>query len=101
MMNCFEDVKRELVNGNRFARNYNEFVDKLLKIIQYGLNEPEGQAWVAPVIDEMIRSGMDPETLSHHKANIMQLVFWLVLDECPQLKHEMAHHLYNELRKEN
>lgn len=100
MMNCFEDVKREVVNGHPFATNYDDFVRKMLSAIQEVLNSPAGQDLIRPLREEAIRIGMDPEMWSQHKANVMQVLFFLILEECPQLKHEMSRHLYNELRKE-
>lgn len=99
--NYFEDVKRELVNGHPFATSYDEFVAKMLSAIQEALNSPAGQDLIDPLLADAIRSGMAPEEWQKHKVNIMMVIFFLTLDECPMLKHEMSRHLYNELRKEN
>ena len=100
MLDCFEDVKRELVNGNQLARSYDEFITTVLKAIQVALNSDAGQEFLHPAVNHAIETNMSPEEWSHCKANIMIALFYLVLDECPQLKHEMARHLYHELRKE-
>lgn len=101
MTNCFEYVKRELVNGHQFAQNFDEFILKMTTAIQTALNSDEGQDFIQPAVDQMIRSGMTPEVWHQTKANIMVMLFCMALDECPMLKHEMARHLYHELRKEN
>jgi len=103
MSNCFEDVKRELINRmpRRFADNYDDFVDKMLRCIQSALNTEDGQAWIDPLLAEAIRTNMSPEDWQKQKANLMVFLFCLVMHEIPMLNREMAHHLYNELRKEN
>lgn len=93
----FEDVKRELINGKKFANNYDEFVNRMLTCIQTGLNETS-------VPDELLnialRKGMTPEQFQHEKVNVMVMCFWICLDSCQPLRHEFAMHLYNELRRD-
>ena len=101
MTNCFEDVKRELVNGRQLAHNYDEFILKMTTAIQTALNSDEGQDFIQPAVDQMICSDMSQEAWNRTKANIMVMLFCMALDECPMLKHEMTRHLYHELRKEN
>ena len=108
MDNPFEDIKREYVNrysetgGILLADNYDQFVDKMLRAIMTALNE---DYYIRQLIDrEMvvaIADGKSPAEWSDTKARLLKTIFFLVLDECPQLKHEFAVHLYNELRKEN
>lgn len=99
--NPFEDVKRELVNGHRFASNYNEFVTKMLSAIMEALNTTdEGQEIMDDALGKAIRSGMSPEAWQKQKANILIVLFFLALSECSMLCHEYCNHLYKELRKE-
>ena len=99
MENYFEDIKRELVNGHQFAENYDEFVFKILKAIQTGMNDTDvGQEIMDEAVGAAIRKGLTAEEWKQQKANMMKLLFVLILDECPMLKKEMARHLYNELR---
>ena len=99
MENYFEDIKRELVNGHQFAENYDEFVSKILKAIQTGMNDTDvGQKIMDEAVGAAIRKGLTAEEWKQQKANMMKLLFVLILDECPMLKKEMARHLYNELR---
>lgn len=93
----FEDVKMALVNGQKFAKNYDEFIQKALTAIQNGLNE-------TTVPDELLgmslRKGLSPEEYQREKVNLMVVCFWICLDSCQPLRHEFAQHLYNELRKD-
>lgn len=108
MDNPFEAIKREYVNrysethGILFAENYDQFVDKMLRSIMTALNE---DYYIRQLIDKemvaAIADGKSPAEWSDMKARLLKIIFFLVLDECPELKHEFAVHLYNELRKEN
>lgn len=100
MINSFENVSSELKNGRQFAASFDDFVTKILTAIQTTMNSPAGQELVAPLLTDAIRSGMPVETWNKRKTDIMKTMFFLTLEECPQLKKEMARHLYNELRKE-
>lgn len=86
--------------ARQFADSFDNFVTKLLTVIQASLNAPEGQELVAPLLTDAIRSGLSPEAWNKRKTDIMKLMFFLTLEEHPQLKHEFATHLYNDLRKE-
>ena len=107
MDRAFEDARREYVNhisdrrGRVFASCYGEFVDRLLTVIQSALNTPDGQALIDPLYAEAIRTHMSAEDWQLKKAEVMKLFFFILLEECPFLKHEMALHLYDELRKES
>ena len=97
----FEDVKRELVNGRRFASNYDEFVEKMLFAIMKALNTTdEGQEIMDDALGKALRSGMSPEDWQKQKANILIVLFFLSMEDCSMLRHEFCHHLYKELRKE-
>jgi len=99
MERCFEDIKRELVNGKMFASSYDEFVSKILKSIQTAMNDTDvGQKIMDDALGVAMQKGLTVEDWNFQKANMMKLLFCLVLDECPMLKKEMAHHLYQELR---
>ena len=100
MMNFFEAISSELANGHPFADNYEDFVNTMISAIQTALKSPAGQDLVAQMIVGAIESGMSPEEWNQRKADLVKVMFCLTLEECPQLKKEMATHLYNELRKE-
>ena len=107
MDNPFEDVKREYVNrisetsGKVFARDYDEFVSKLLACIQEALNTTDaGPMILDAALGRAILEGWSPERWQKCKVDTMKMIFFLVLDECPQMKHEFALHLYDSLRKE-
>ena len=98
-MNYYEEIKRELVNGARFADSYDEFVSKMLTCIMETLNNSEaGQELMQTAVDDAIRNNLTPDQWQQRKANILQVLFFLALNNCPLLKKEMAHHLYKELR---
>ena len=98
----FEDVKQELVNGHRFAANYDEFVTKMLSSIMEALNTTdEGQEIMDDALGKALRSGISPEAWHKQKADILIVIFFIALSECSMLRHEYCHHLYKELRGEN
>lgn len=108
MDNVFEDIKREYVNhyresgGMLLADSYDSFVSKVLSAIQLSLNDPYSEGWM--FVRDLARSaqerGLSPEQWQQQKVDLMKILFFRIIDECPQLKHEMALHLYHELRKE-
>lgn len=99
----FDDLNRELINRFPFAiaNSYDEFVSIMLSAIQEALNSPAGQELIEPMRQEAIRQKMDPAEWQKHKVNIMIVLFFLMLEELPMLRHEMSRHLYRELRKES
>ncbi len=106
-MDPFEDVRREYVNRYRethgilLANDYDSFVNKMLDAIQITMNESDvGQEIIDEALGVALARNLTPEQWSLQKANLMIVLFCMALDACPFLKHEMAHHLYNELRKE-
>ena len=99
MINSFENVSRKLENGLQFATSFDDFVTKILTAIQTTMNSPAGQELVAPLLTDAIRSGMPVESWNKRKTYIMKTMFFLTLEECPQLKQEFAAHLYTDLRK--
>lgn len=108
MDNAFEDVKREYVNrysetgGILLADSYDEFVAKMLTAIMTAINEdPDMLRILDKEMATAIETGMTPEEWSKEKQNLLIALFFMSIDECSYLKHEFAHHLYNELRKEN
>ena len=98
-----EDLNRELVNHfpNAIADNYDDFCTRILDAVRETLNSPVGQDLIEPLRQEAIRTHMSPEDWQKQKVNIMLVLFFLTMDEFPMLKHEFAHHLYHELRKES
>ena len=101
-MNEFEPVRLDLlINHPRgIASNYDDFVQMVLTSIQHALNSEAGQALIDPLLADAIRSGISPAEWQQKKVDIMKILFFMVIDQVPPLKHELAHHLYNELRKE-
>ena len=98
----YDDLNRELVNHFPFALadSYDEFITVMLSAIQRTLNSHVGRDLIEPMRQEAIRTNMNPADWQKHKVNIMIVLFFLILDELPMLRHEMSRHLYNELRKE-
>lgn len=98
-----EDLKREMVNRfpNGIADNYDDFCSRILDAVRETLNSPVGQDLIEPLRQEAIRTNMSPEAWQQKKVDIMVTLFFLAVDSLPMLKHEMAHHLYHELRKES
>ena len=108
MSSSFEDIKRIYVSnfsearGIMLAEDYASFVDKVLTVIMETLNTTcEGRDLTDRALGIALRNNATPEEWQKTKVNIMTFLFWLTIQECPQLKHEMALHLYKELRKEN
>lgn len=99
MINSFENVSSELENGRQFATSFDDFVTKILTAIQTTMNSQAGQELVAPLLTGAIRSGMPVEAWNKRKTDIMKTMFFLTLEECPQLNQEFATHLYTDLRK--
>lgn len=103
--NPFEDLKRELVNGysdrRTFASSYDEFVSRLLYCIQTTLNGTYiGRSCMEDALQKSIDEQWTAEKWQSFKVNTLRIFFFLVLDNCPLLKHEFSEHLYNELRKQ-
>ena len=99
----YEDLNRELINHFPFAvaDSYDEFVSFMLHCIQETLNSKVGQELIQPLRQKAIELNLSQEDWKKHKVNIMMVLFFLILEELPMLKHEMARHLYRELRKEH
>ena len=104
----FDDIKQIYVNNFRetrgimLAEDYASFVDKVLTVITDTLNTTsEGRDLTDQALGIALRNNATPEEWQKTKVNILTFLFWLTMNECPQLKHEMALHLYRELRKEN
>ena len=103
----FEDIKQLYVNnfsethGVMLAKDYTEFVDKVLSAIMTAMNTtPEGKEFTELAKGLSLRNNDTPEEWQKTKVNILTFLFWLTMDLCPAMKHEMATHLYNELRKQ-
>lgn len=104
MINCFEDIKREYVNrysetgGILLGNSFDDFVSKVLSAEQIALNESE-------ICDELLAESfkrnpnMTPEEWSSIKQQFMVFIFYMIMSECPQLKNEMARHLYKKIRR--
>lgn len=106
--NPFEELNREYVNhysetkGIMFADSYDSFVNKLLTVIQYTLNAPGyGRELTEEAYASALRRGLTDEQWQQEKVQTMRILFFAILDACPLMKHEMAVHLYNELRKDD
>lgn len=99
----YDDLNRELVNHfpNAVADNYEQFVDFMLRAIQEALNTDAGQELIDPIRQHAIDTNMPQDAWRQVKVKIMLTLFCMMLDELPMLKHELAHHLYHELRREN
>ena len=108
MDNLFEDAKREYMNrysdrhGLVFADDYESFVSRLLTCIMNALNgfDDQGHRILDDDIVQSLRQGLSPEEWQQKKAELLKVLFFLVLDRFPFLKHEFAMHLYNELRRD-
>jgi hypothetical protein len=98
-----EDLKREMVNRfpNGIADNYDDFCSRILDAVRETLNSPVGQDLIEPLRQDAIRTHMFPEAWQQKKVDIMVTMFFLAVDNLPMLKHELANHLYHELRKES
>ena len=108
MSYSFNDIKQIYTNNFRkthgvmLAKDYAGFVDKVLTAIMQTLNETSaGQELTDQALGIAIRNNATPEEWQKTKVNILTFLFWLTMQECPQLKHEMTTQLYRELRKEN
>ena len=102
-MDELEKLRLELaINHMRgIASNYEEFVDRILRCIQAALNTDEGQEFIDPLLADAIANHLTPEERQQKKADLMVVLFFLFVGDLRPLKHELAHHLYNELRKES
>ena len=103
----FDDITQIYVNNFRetrgimLAEDYASFVDKILTVITDTLNTTrEGRDLTDQAMGIALRNDATPEEWQKTKVNILTFLFWLTINECPQLKHEMALHHYHELRKE-
>ena len=97
----FLGVRIELANGHKFARDYDEFVSKLLSCITETLNNTDvGQEIMDEALGMALYKHLTPEEWQNQKARFLQAMFFLTLLNCPPLEKEIAHHLYCELRKE-
>ena len=105
MTDAFEDIKREYVNRfsdteTPFAPDYDTFVSRMLGCIQEALNTTDIGQWIIDkTLCQAISEEWTAEQWQQYKAGVMKMVFFLALEECPQMKHEFAVHLYNELRR--
>ena len=103
-MSAIADLNRELVNRypEAVASNYDEFMDRIFRIIQVTLNSTdEGIAFMDPFVANRIRNNLTDEEWQLKKVDIMKVIFFMFIDAFPLLKEELAHHLYRKLRKES
>ena len=105
----FEDVKRIYINrysqckGKVLASNLDEFTSKVTTVIMDTLNGTDiGRDLVSDLREELLKKNpnMLPEEWSDAKARLMTFLFYLIMEECPVMKHELAIHTYDALRKE-
>lgn len=88
----------------QYASNFTEFVDKSLSALMSALNDTEtGQQ----LIDDLLRQTLerDPNTTPEQWAKIKQdfltFCFFSAVKESSEAMHELAGHVYNELRGES
>ena len=104
--NCFEDLNRELINhfsdthGRTFAGSFEEFITKIVGAVNLALAEEPGHDTLRTLISIAQERNMTPGEWKQYYVNFLELMFFLVLDNCHQLKSEFARHTYDMLRRE-
>ena len=104
----FEDVKREYMNhysdrqGRVLANDLSQFLAKMTTVIISALvDTPEGRELMDDAIGYAADNAWTQEQWADFKPKLIVFLFHLLLMECPVLKHELALHLYDELRKDD
>ena len=105
----FEDIKRIYTNrysqckGKVLASNLDDFTNKVTTVIMNTLNKTDfGLDLVDDLRADALRRNPDltQEEWSDIKARLLVFLFYLLMEECPVMKHELAIHTYDALRKE-
>ena len=85
------------------GKNYEDFTEKIISTIIDGLNNTEyGREIVKMVFAAARKKNIDltADEWNKIKSRIVLDVFMTMMNTYPELKREMAGHLYNELRAE-
>ena len=107
---AFEDIKRDYTNrfheskGKILASDLDEFTNKVTSVIMDVLNNTVfGRDLVSDLREDNLQKNpnMTQEEWSDIKAKLIVFLFYLIMENCPQMKHEFALHTYDALRKEN
>ena len=105
----FEDIKCIYINrysqckGKVLASDLGDFTNKVTTAIMNALNGTDiGRDLVNDLREELLKKNPDmlPEEWSDAKAKLMTFLFYLIMEECPIMKHELAIHTYDAMRKE-
>lgn len=88
----------------QYASNFTEFVDKSLTAIMNTMNDTEtGQKLMDDLLKQSFERNPDltPEQWAKIKQDFLTFLFFGAVKECPEAMHELAGHVYNELRGES
>lgn len=85
------------------ANNFDEFIEKVSEAERKALNMPAGQEMTQKLLEMKLAANpnLTPEEWQQTKSEFMTFMFTVFVQEVPEAMHELGHHVYNELRKEN
>ena len=84
-----------------FAENYDQFMNVITTAEMKVLNSCDGQLLIYEILENCLEKKPDltAAECSTIKQQIIAMLFHRTILENPKLKNELAHHVYNELRK--
>ena len=88
-------------NKNMFAENYDQFMDAITTAEMKVLNSCDGQLLIYEILENCLEKNpkLTAAEWSTIKRQVAAMLFHRTILENPELKNELAHHVYNELRK--
>ena len=82
------------------AKDFNEFVEKANVGIRAALNSPAGQEITKQLLAAKLAKNpnMTAKEWNEEKSRFMTYIFCRFVQDCPEAMHELARHVYKELR---
>lgn len=88
----------------QYAINFTEFVDKSVSALCNALNDTEtGRQLIDTLLKQSLerKPNMKPEEWVKIKQDFLKFCFFSAVRESPEAMHELAGHVYNELKETN
>jgi hypothetical protein len=84
------------------ADNFNDFVEKITQAERTVMNTPAGQEITQKLLEMKLEA--DPHLTSEEwqqtKSEFLTFLFAMFVKETPEAMHELSHHVWNELQKQ-
>lgn len=88
----------------QYASNFTEFTEKAVSALTRALNDTEtGQQLMDDLLKQSLKKNphLTPEEWAKIKQDFLTFCFFAAIKESPEAMHELAGHVYNELRGDN